>query len=210
MFRFDVVRSALAVVLTSYATSLGVLAQVDFNSPSPPVGTAFGAGSGNSAGEIIPSLGQAGINVTVENFHTGSFTGLFRAEVHAPSTDFFATKHMYLDNIGLGFDFAGVGFSVNQVTIDYHEFGGVDNFSVNGGAVIELPELTSLPVNIAPGVTASADSDSITLSGSVARFLIGGQELAIDNIIATPEPTCLALLGVGGLALFRRIRRSRP
>ncbi|MDO8629321.1 MAG: PEP-CTERM sorting domain-containing protein, partial [Phycisphaerales bacterium] len=63
---------------------------------------------------------------------------------------------------------------------------------------------------IAPGVTASADSDSITLSGSVSRFLIGGQELAIDNIIAVPEPTCLALLGIGGLVLLRRVRRSRP
>jgi hypothetical protein len=210
MFRFDVVRSALAAVLVSYATSLGVEAQVNFNSPSPPAGTAYGAGSGNSAGQIIPGLGQDGIKVSVENFFAGSFTGLYRAEVHGGGTDNFATKHMYLDNISLGFDLAGVGFPVNQLTIEYHEFGGVDNFSVNGGAVIELPALTSLPVNIAPGVTASADIDSITLSGTVSRFLIGGQELAIDNIIATPEPTCLALVGVGGLALLRRIHRSRP
>jgi hypothetical protein len=210
MFRFDVVRSALAVVLMSYATSRGVEARVDFNSPSPPIGTAFGAGAGNSSGEIIPSLGQAGINVSVETFLAFSVPWLFRAEVHGGATDMFATKHMYLDNISLGFDLAGVGFPVNEVTIDYHDGGGVDNFSVNGEPVIELPALTSLPVNIAPGVTAFADSDSITLSGSVSRFLIGGQELAIDNIIATPEPTCLALLGVGGLALLRRVRRSRP
>lgn len=208
MFRFGVVRSALAAVLIGCAASLGASAEVDFNSLS--VGSAFGAGAGNSPGQIIPSLGQAGINVSVENFRAGSYTNLFLAVVHDTGSDMFPTRHMYLDNISLGFDLTGVGFPVNQLTVDYHEFGGVDNFSVNGGAVIELPALTSLPVNIAPGVTASADSDSITLSGSVSRFLIGGQELAIDNIIATPEPTCLALLGVGGLVLLRRVRKSTP
>lgn len=205
MVRFDVVRPALAAVLIGCAVSLGASAEVDFE--SLPVGVRFGGSDGNFAGQIIPSLGQDGVQVSVENFRTDSFTGFFLAEVHGGGTDLFATKHMYLDNISLGFDLTGVGFPVNQLTIDYHEFGGVDNFSVNGGPVIELPALTSLPVNIAPGVTASADSDSITLSGSVSRFLIGGQELVIDNIIATPEPTCFALLGVGGLALLRRVRQ---
>jgi hypothetical protein len=210
MFRCLAVRTALIAALTAYNTSLGAIAVVDFESlPVGPPG--FGRSAGDSVGQIIPSLGQDGVQVSVEVFYgPGSFTDWFLAEVHGAGTDFFATKHMYLNNISLGFDLTGVGFSVNQLTIDYREGGGVDNFSVNGGAIIELPALTSLPVNIAPGVTATADSDSITLSGPVSRFLIGGQELAIDNIIATPEPTCLALLGVGGLALLRRVRRSRP
>ena len=208
MFRFFAVRIALTAALTACTMSFGALARVNFESPSLPVGAAFGNSVGNSAGQTIPGLGQDGIQVSVERFQTGAYTDLFRTEVHGPSTDLFATKHMYLDNINLGFNLAGVGFPVSHVTIDYHEFGGVDNFSVNGGPIIELPALTSLSPNVAPGVTASVGSDSITLFGPVSRFLIGGQELAVDNITAVPEPTCLALLGVGGFALVRTIRRS--
>ena len=213
MFRAIAVRTALICALTVCSASFGAIARVNFESPSLIVGTGFGSSAGNSAGQVIPSLGldgtqPSGIQVSLESFHFGSFTGLYRAEVHAPGTDFMATKHMYLDNINLGFNFAGVGFPVNQVTIDYREFGGVDNFSVNGGPLIELPAMTNLSPNVAPGVIASVGSDSITLIGPVSRFVIGGQELAVDNIVAVPEPTCLALLGVGGFALIGAMRRS--
>ncbi len=175
--------------------------QVNFETLS--VGQTFGSPT-NSPGTVLFS--QDGINVTGQTFHTGTFSDFFRAQINGPGTDSFATKHVAFNNINFGFDLSGVG-PVNSVSIDYHEFGGVNNFSVNGGPILELPAMTAIPANVAPGVTATVDSDSILLSGVITSFLIGGQELAVDNVVAVPEPTCLVLLAAGLSAGLLRRRR---
>ncbi len=195
---------ALVLALMVVNCSLARAAQVDFETLA--TGTPFGDSFGYLPGQI--AFTQDGIVVTVETFRTGSFTALHLAQVQDGGLNSFATRHMSLDNINLGFDVSNLGFPVNRVTIEYHEFGGADNFSVNGGALIELPALTSLPINVGSGVTAAVDSSSITLNGAISRFVIGGQELAIDNIIAVPEPATLALLLGGGISLLRRTKRS--
>ncbi len=194
--RFPVFLAGLCLLFLGNVLDAGV-AIVDFESLA--VGTRYGMSEGDSPGG--PAFDQNGIAVTLENYHNGSFTGFFRAEVQAGGSNMFATRHLYIDNINIGFDFTGVGFPVNQVSVDYHEFGGVDNFSVNGGPVIEYPSLTDLPTMVVSGVTAAVDADSIVLSGPIARFQIGGQELVIDNIVAVPEPVSLTLLGIGLIAL---------
>lgn len=174
-------------------------AQVNFETLA--TGTTFGEAT-NSPGELL--FTQEGINVTGETFHFGSFSDFFEASINAPGEDLFSTKHVFFNNINFGFDLSGVG-PIDSVDIEYHEFGGTNNFSVNGGPILELPAMTAMPTNVAPGVTATVDSDSIHLSGVVTSFLIGGQELAIDNVVAVPEPTCLLLLASGlGAALLRR------
>ena len=67
--------------------------------------------------------------------------------------------------------------------------------------------MTDLPANVAPGVSALVTGDMITLTGVVNRFQIGGQELAIDTIVAVPEPATLGLLGLGAATLMLRRRR---
>ena len=209
--RWPICLSGLFLVHFGEALNAGV-ALVDFESFA--VGSSYGSGDGHAPGD--PAFDQDGIAVTVENYHNGAFTGFFGAEVQAGGSNSFASKHLYVDNINLRFDFTGVGFPVNQVSIDYHEFGGVDNFSVNGGPVIEYPALTDLPAMIASGVTATVGADSIVLSGSVSELQIGGQELAIDNILAVPEPMSVALLGIGVVALRgmrgrkSQLHRQRP
>lgn len=197
-----IVRSGLAVLVgLTLVSAAASAAQVNFETLT--TGQTFGNAT-NIPGEVV--FTQEGIDVSVETFHTGSFEDMNLATINGPGTDLFATKHVFFDNINFGFDLSGVA-PINDVTIEYHEFGGVNNFSVNGGAILELPAMTSMPVNVAPGVTATVDEDSIHLSGPISSFLIGGQELAIDNVVAIPEPTCLILLAAGlGAGIFQRRR----
>lgn len=194
--------AAAAGLLACGSDALG--GQVNFEALA--TGTVYGNGI-NTPGDVI--ITQDGINVSAVNFQTGSFEDFNIATINAPGTDFFSTKHAFMNNINFVFDLSGIA-PVNSVSIDYRDLGGVSNFAVNGGSIIELPAMANLPANVAPGVTATVDSDSITLSGSITNFLIGGQELAIDNIVAVPEPTCLAFLAMGiGAALTHRRAAKR-
>ena len=169
---------------------------------SVPVGTKYGGDVGNVAGQVV--LTQDGITMSVEQFHLNQFTGFFQAEVTGPSND----HQLAIDNISVLFDLANVGFNVTSLTLEYVELGGNDNFAVNGGSILQLAELTDIPSNVAPGVTALVDAGLIALTGKIDSVLIGGQELTIDSIVAVPEPTALVLLGTGGVLALRRLRRN--
>ena len=202
-------KSALGTVLglvvagTTFV-QIASAAQIDFE--SVPVGTKYGTGFGHVPGSVV--LTQDGIQMSVENFHSGGSTLFFRAEVGGVYDAAFPTTPLSMDNINAKFDFSNVGFPVSSVSVEYFDDGGANNISVNGEPILEIPAfgLDSIPVNIALGVTATADGDSITLNGTIQSLLIGGQELAIDNIVAVPEPTALILLASGGLALIARRR----
>jgi hypothetical protein len=168
---------------------------------SVPVGTKYGAGFGNLPGQVV--LTENGIKMSVEQFFFQQFTGFFQAEVTGPAND----HELTIDNISVLFDLTALPFNVSSLTLQYSELGGEDNFAVNGGSILQLPNITNIPVNVAPGVTALVDGGRITLTGGIDRVLIGGQELSVDTVVAVPEPTSLLLLGTGGALLLRRLRR---
>jgi len=116
------------------------------------------------------------------------------------------------------FSFGSLPFDVTEVTLEVRDFAGISNFSVNGGTPLQLGALGELPANVAPGITAVLVPDRtdprrltvVSQAGtSINRFLIGGQELAIDNVTAVPEPTTMLLLALGAAGLVRSRRRSR-
>lgn len=180
-------------------------AVVDFE--SVPVGTRYGGVFGHAPGQVV--LSQNGINMSVHQFRFDTFVDFHVAEVGGPHDDMFPTTPLYLNNISVQFDFAGVGFGVTEVTLDYIDFGVSDNFAVNGASLFQLDALTDLPAAVAPGVTAAVlTDDEIRLVGPINNFLIGGSELGIDNIRAVPEPTTGILILCGATALLRRSRRS--
>ncbi len=199
------VMACLTVLVACLAISECFAATVDFETVG--VGTAYGSDYGNLPGEVV--LTQDGIDMSVEEFLLGTFVGLIKAEVGGRYSSFFTSTPLELDNISVEFDFTNVGFDVTRVTLEYQEFGGSNNFAVNGEAPLVITPLSNLPIDVAPGVTAAVADGVITLLGNVDSVRIGGQELGIDTIVAVPEPASIILLGLGFVILLRRRRNAR-
>jgi len=194
--RHGLLAARIGVAVLCWISPISLAATVRFE--SVPVGTKYGRGWE----QVIPS--EDGIGMSVEPFVLNQFTGYFWAEVVGPAND----HELAIDNINVLFDLSNVGFNVTSLTLEYVEWGGNDNFAVNGGSILQLAELTDIPVDVAPGVTALVDGGLITLTGDIDSVLIGGQELTVDSIVAVPEPTSLILLGAGGAMALRRLRRT--
>jgi len=176
----------------------------DFN--GLPSNTVYGL-PGDSPGDVV--LSDGGAKMSVEPFVLGSSDYFYFATVEPAGGLAFDTQSLSLDNISVRFDFSDVGYNVDTVTLDVADFGGSSNFSVNDQSVFILNPVFDLPVDVAPGVTASVLNNTITLTGPIQSFLVGGQELVIDNVTAVPEPATGVLLLLGGLAVWRTRRRRR-
>lgn len=184
--------------------NIGAGAVIDFESIPP--GTVFGGVAGNLPGDVVYT--QDGIAMSVQQFFLGSYTGFVRAQVGGKYDPFVPTTPLGLENISVLFDFTAMGFDVTTMTLEYYQFGGANNFAVNGGTIYQVNAFSALPLNIAPGVFAFVTNSTVVLTGDIKSVRVGGQELAIDNVTAIPEPGCLLLLlaGVGAFAL-RKYRR---
>jgi hypothetical protein len=199
--------AAVAVYIGS--APQGFAATVDFDTLTP--GTTFGHPD-DAAGDLV--LTEDGIAIRVETFFTIAGYEYFNtATALSHEGD---DIYLCLNNISMWFDFTGLEFPVTSVMVEYWYSGGENNFAVNQEHISYDTVHTlwsfagGLPVDVAPGVTATVDEDPITgngiitLDGSITNFLIGGQELCIDNIIAVPEPASLVLFAFGAWALIRR------
>lgn len=155
---------------------------VDFESQT--LGKEYGDGF-NAVGEVV--FAESGIPVAVEYFYwnTGGTFGV--CEIYNAMPDFGDGQIMGMNNINLKFDFTQLGFQVSEVTFEYADQGGHENFSVNGGPVY-VGELTAAPSP--PGITMSVTTTSfsggekglVSLMGPVDTLLVGGQEFRLDNI----------------------------
>ncbi len=224
--------SRIALSLCAVITAIGLTTAtqadtIDFDSFT--LGDVFGASSQPVAyqtGDLIPNPNTGDlIDMTLEDYHYGNSTDFWNATV----VDGEDGNALQLDNIGVKFDFNGLGH-VNYVELEYiiRDQVTLQNFgvSVDGTAEIIIKQdqfftdmtqvittstgvtMTIKDLSDAPGrrfgriTLESADPDGI------ASFQIGGQELEIDNVVATPEPGSLALLGlaVAGLIYNRKTR----
>lgn len=176
------------------------------NFESLATGTVFGLGA-DAPGDLV-HVDEVGVRMTVENFRLGATDYFFFAEVGGPGAQAFATQSLSLDNISVRFDFADVGFTVDEVTFEFADFGGPSNFAVNDESLFVIDPFASLPTNVAIGVTATIDAGLVTLHGPIQSVLIGGQELVIDNVIPVPEPATGALMALALLTLWRRQRTA--
>jgi hypothetical protein len=162
--------------------------------------------AGHSPGEVV--LIQDEIRMRVQPFFFDGFVGFMRAEVGGIFDEFFESTPLETNNITVEFDFTHVGFAVEQVSFEFQDFGGASNFAVNGHTLYELSSLSQVPESVAPGVTASISGSVLTLDGSVHSFRVGGQEVALDNVFAVPEPGTVTFLALAGsaLAMLRKYR----
>ncbi|MFC1738736.1 hypothetical protein ACFL1G_06785 [Planctomycetota bacterium] len=114
-----------------------------------------------------------------------------------------ASKGVAINNIILNFNFntnleglslqygeygGNLNIQVNDTFVEFDNFADIDNSSV-GGALIFTLDVGD----------AGQSTGAMFIVGRIEMFKIGGQELWIDNIIAspTPEPAMLTLLGRG-------------
>ncbi|MFQ5495501.1 MAG: PEP-CTERM sorting domain-containing protein [Phycisphaerae bacterium] len=201
--------AGLAVALAAYGMPEVRAATVTFEPGAfSPNRTRFGSAFGDLPGGI-PVLTEDGITMTLERLATGDITDFFLAETGGEFASFFPTTALGLEGMGVRFDFSGLPFDVTLVTLEFQEFGGTKNFAVNDATLFQLASLATLPELVAPGVSAIVADGLITVVGNVNSLRIGGQELAIDNITAVPEPATIVLLGLSAVPLWWRRRARR-
>jgi len=157
------------------------------------------------------SFTTSGVVVTAGEFFllpSGSITTGY-ARVENGSQAGGAGNGILTNNINLSFDF---GLPCDGLALQYGVTGGGNiNLEING-SLANVVDFASLPSSLGGTsvFTTPSNPGALVVMGTVNSFKIGGQELCIDNIVASviPEPATIMLLGIGGLMTLTRKRRS--
>lgn len=130
--------------------------------------------------------------MSVESFlHPSGNTSFNQASITAPAPGALSSQSLAVNNINLRFIFLP---QVREITLDFVDFGGHENFSVNR-STLDTRELTALPA-VVNGVNVTVTSTPIVnaggvqigkqgklhMQGQIGEFVVGGQEFAIDNV----------------------------
>ena len=85
-------------------------------------------------------------------------------------------------DLSAGFEFSDAPFDVDP--LQYNYFGDATNSSVNRHEPSKVDSPLQLPLDVAPGVTATLFDEQIARDGPITSLPIGSRESAIDNITA--------------------------
>ena len=160
--------------------------------PPPMVNTLYGAPAGHVSGDLAFSANL--IDAYVFNFARLPFGTTFNRAFTTVAPVSLPGQSLRINNINLRFDFQNLGFPVRRVTLSYLDLGGYENLAVNGSGIYRgeltaapgFPGIATVSVTSAPTPPpVSGRTGTITITGSqIKSFLIGGQELWIDNVCA--------------------------
>lgn len=166
---------------------------VDFGPPFLP-GNVAGAPAGLAPDAVL--FRQQGIAVSIHEFRIPNLGTVFNyARISGTSPPLRVSGMTFgdgnivlIDDLTLGFDFRRIGFTPSRVTFDYTDFGGIENFSVNGSPSPAFAgELTAAPCPAGIACTFQEDGNgrgTATLDGPVRQLRIGGQTLFVDTVCA--------------------------
>ena len=159
------------------------------------LGTTYGTPVGDVPGDII--FTEDGIPVRVFDFFFPGGGGAFgSASIQRTSEQHGFGRVMGVNNINIGYNFSSLG-RAGRVTIEFYDQGGFENLVVNNSPTY-IGEISAVPVNFAPGITATVETTSalggvrgvLTLEGSIFNLRIGGQEFAIDDLCVAITCEC--------------------
>jgi hypothetical protein len=160
---------------------------VTFEAPLA-IGTEYGAPSGQHPGDVIFTTNDVAVSIHDFAFVGGGGTfNLARVDV-APQLN--NTQTMRTNNVSLGFDFSALNFLPARVHFEFLDKGGSENLSVNGSAVF-AGQISAFPASLGGAAVAvsmtpvaGGHKGTVTLTGAIKTFAIGGQEFWIDNVCA--------------------------
>jgi hypothetical protein len=196
-------RNRLAAVAFSFAAVLvlAVVALVACDSKDPvtpgggnggptagtPVCLDFEDNTSGSTTTVGNSLSANGVAIQVEQFQysSGGWTTGGSARIHDEQYGGGTGLDLYPNNCNLNFQFAYPGVSI---TFKMGEYGGNNNIRVNG-VFQNVLDLSTLDGTIIGGVAiavAAGNPTTMTLTGNITGFTIGGQEFWLDDICFTP------------------------
>lgn len=101
------------------------------------------------------------------------------------------------------------------IALFFAEFGNTVNLGINYSILIaaDFVDLNGQTIGgalISVIQTPNNQGAMMVINGNVETFQIGGEDLYVDSIFveAIPEPTTIALLGLGGLSLLVKRKKS--
>ena len=117
--------------------------------------------------------------------------------------------------INLSFSF---GIALDGLALQYGEYGGNLNININD-SFLNFSNFHDIHNTTIGGVSvftldtgiAGESSGAMFLMGKIETFVIGGQELWIDNVIASPvpEPATIMLFGTGSILMSVRRKKHK-
>ena len=156
-----------------------------------------------------------GVTVTAEDFtfSSGTTTNLGFTRVENGTLAGGSGQELNVNNILLSFDIG----NVSALSFAFGEYGGNLNMRVNG-IFQNFENFSQLNGAMIGGALVSVvnglgnDQGSISLTGPISSFAVGGQEFYMDDLRTSgvvPLPAGLVLLGSGLLGLLGLGRRKR-
>ena len=192
-----------AVIAIVMFAQIAIAATIDFEDLT--LGTEYNVGD---------TFTSAGVQITGESFFSfpsGPVVISGSAAVSNGALAGGAGLGFWINNINLSFDF---GAPLDGLALQYGEFGGNINLDING-TLVNVENFANIPLTVAGTSVFTLDTGtgtgSLFIIGNINSFAIGGQELAIDNIVASvvPEPVTITMLGFGVLLALKRKKRTR-
>ena len=189
-------KTKLALLLAVVGALLALPSQaqpvcVNFG-PPPPAGTMYGAPVGQVSGDLAFTVNA--IDAYVYNFSLLPAGTAFNRALTSMAPVSLPGQSLRTIYINMLFDLRSLGFVVRKVTLSYLDLGGYENLAVNGSGVYrgQLAAAPAVLGNANVSVTSAATpppvsgrTGTVTITGpDIESFMIGGQELWIDNVCA--------------------------
>ncbi len=192
-----------AVCVGSLLTAAANAQTVEFEDLT--AGDVFQDGTASDPFTATNGLTDVTISLEFFNFLGGGGNADGTATVVNPN-DAGAGNGLFMGNTNLNF---ALGGAVPAISFAYANVGGNVNLIVNG-SLFNDNDMSAADGTTLGGASVSVSGDeqggTVTITGAITEFQVGGQEFTIDDVRGVPTPGAASVLALAGLAATRRRR----